>query len=62
MTLSSTQPLFTPVKMGDVLLPNRIVMAPMTRMRASNAGYVPTDLHVEYLPRRVASQLSLPAQ
>jgi|GEM_PF-4854871 len=33
MTLSSLQPLFTPVKMGDLLLPNRIVMAPLTRMR-----------------------------
>lgn len=57
MTLSSTQPLFTPVKMGDVLLPNRIVMAPMTRMRASNAGYVPTDLHVEYYAQRASAGL-----
>ena len=57
MNLSSTQPLFTPVKMGDVLLPNRIVMAPMTRMRASNAGYVPTDLHVEYYAQRASAGL-----
>ena len=57
MTLSSTQPLFTPVKMGDVLLLNRIVMAPMTRMRASNAGYVPTDLHVEYYAQRASAGL-----
>ena len=57
MTVSSTQPLFTPVKMGDVLLPNRIVMAPMTRMRASNAGYVPTELHVEYYAQRATAGL-----
>src|SRR4029077_15481266 len=57
MTLSSIQPLFTPVKMGDVLLPNRIVMAPMTRMRASNTGSVPTDLHVGYYAQRASAGL-----
>ena len=30
----SVQPLFTPLRMGDLDLPNRIVMAPLTRMRA----------------------------
>jgi N-ethylmaleimide reductase len=30
----SVQPLLTPVRMGDLDLPNRIVMAPLTRMRA----------------------------
>ena len=29
------QPLFTPVRMGKLELPNRIVMAPLTRMRAA---------------------------
>ncbi len=28
------QPLFNPYRMGDLDLPNRIVMAPLTRMRA----------------------------
>ena len=32
--LKRTQPLFTPVRMGSLYLPNRIVMAPLTRMRA----------------------------
>jgi hypothetical protein len=31
----SNQPLFTPYRMGDLDLPNRIVMAPLTRMRAA---------------------------
>ena len=31
------QPLFTPVRMGKLELPNRIVMAPLTRMRAESA-------------------------
>ena len=47
--------------MGDVLLPNRIVMAPMTRMCASNAGYVPTDLHVEYYAQRASAGLIIGA-
>jgi N-ethylmaleimide reductase len=29
----SAQPLFTPVRMDDLDLPNRIVMAPLTSMR-----------------------------
>ena len=33
-TVMSIQPLFAPVRMGDLDLPNRIVMAPLTRMRA----------------------------
>ena len=32
----SVQPLLTPVRMGDLDLPNRIVMAPLTRMRAGS--------------------------
>ena len=38
----SVQPLFTPVRMGDLDLPNRIVMAPLTRMRAGPIDQVPT--------------------
>ncbi len=38
----SAQPLFTPVRMGDLDLPNRIVMAPLTRMRAGPIDQVPT--------------------
>jgi 2,4-dienoyl-CoA reductase-like NADH-dependent reductase (Old Yellow Enzyme family) len=32
----SNQPLFMPYRMGDLNLPNRIVMAPLTRMRAQS--------------------------
>jgi hypothetical protein len=40
MNIASTQqPLFTPVRMGKLELPNRIVMAPLTRMRAANPGH-----------------------
>jgi 2,4-dienoyl-CoA reductase-like NADH-dependent reductase (Old Yellow Enzyme family) len=38
----SGQPLFTAFTLGVRRLRNRIVMAPMTRARAKNAGHVPT--------------------
>jgi 2,4-dienoyl-CoA reductase-like NADH-dependent reductase (Old Yellow Enzyme family) len=34
MTDLEQQPLLTPFRMGELLLPNRIVMAPLTRQRA----------------------------
>jgi N-ethylmaleimide reductase len=51
----SAQPLFTPYRMGDLDLPNRIVMAPLTRMRARSHDYVPTDLQAEYYAQRAAA-------
>jgi N-ethylmaleimide reductase len=51
------QPLFTPVRMGKLELPNRIVMAPLTRMRAANSGHAPTELHAEYYAQRASAGL-----
>jgi N-ethylmaleimide reductase len=51
------QPLFTPVQMGKLQLPNRIVMAPLTRMRAANPGHAPTELHAEYYAQRASAGL-----
>jgi 2,4-dienoyl-CoA reductase-like NADH-dependent reductase (Old Yellow Enzyme family) len=51
------QPLFTPVQMGELELPNRIIMAPLTRMRAANPGRVPSELHVEYYAQRASAGL-----
>ena len=53
----NTQPLFTPVRMGNLHLPNRIVMAPLTRMRASAADHVPTALQAEYYAQRASAGL-----
>ena len=36
-----TSPFFSPISVGDFELPNRIVMAPMTRSRSDDAGRVP---------------------
>lgn len=48
--------LFDPVRLGDLQLANRIIMAPMTRSRAG-AGDVPTDLNVEYYRQRATAGL-----
>src|SRR5271170_5943186 len=53
----SVQPLFTPVRMGDLDLPNRIVMAPLTRMRARSTDHVPTELQAQYYAQRVSAGL-----
>ncbi|BAU47978.1 1,2-oxophytodienoate reductase [Sulfurifustis variabilis] len=47
---------FTPVKAGGLVLPNRIVMAPMTRSRADDDG-VPTDLVPVYYAQRASAGL-----
>ena len=48
--------LFTPIQVGPYTLPNRIVMAPMTRNRAA-AGNVPYDLNVDYYQQRASAGL-----
>jgi N-ethylmaleimide reductase len=54
---TNQQPLFTGVRMGKLELPNRIVMAPLTRMRAANSGNAPTELHAEYYAQRATAGL-----
>lgn len=54
---TKTQPLFTSVRMGKLELRNRIVMAPLTRMRAANPAHAPTQLHVEYYAQRASAGL-----
>ncbi|UCV17853.1 alkene reductase [Ferribacterium limneticum] len=49
-------PLFTPVRVGRYTLPNRFVMAPMTRSRADDAG-VPSDLATTYYAQRASAGL-----
>ena len=49
--------LFEPVRLGRLELANRVVMAPMTRNRASNPGRVPTPLMAEYYRQRASSGL-----
>ncbi len=49
--------LFSPIRVGNLQLPNRIVMAPLTRMRAESATQVPTTLQAEYYAQRASAGL-----
>jgi N-ethylmaleimide reductase len=53
-----TQPtdLFSPFRLGPLALPNRIVMAPMTRNRAGR-GNAPTALNAAYYAQRASAGL-----
>ncbi|MDB5802318.1 MAG: alkene reductase [Rhodocyclales bacterium] len=48
--------LFDPIQVGDLVLPNRVVMAPLTRCRASD-GRVPNALMREYYTQRASAGL-----
>ncbi len=51
--------LFTPIEIGPLELPNRIVMAPLTRSRAGE-GNVPTSLSALYYAQRASAGSSSP--
>src|SRR5512143_41682 len=48
--------LFDPIRVGELDLANRVVMAPLTRNRAA-PGRVPSDLAVEYYRQRASAGL-----
>lgn len=50
--------LFDPIKMGALDLPNRVIMAPLTRCRSSE-GRVPNALMAEYYAQRASAGLIL---
>lgn len=52
-----TSPLFMPFSAGRMALPNRIVMAPMTRSRSSQPGDVPNELMATYYAQRASAGL-----
>ncbi|MFO1429972.1 MAG: alkene reductase [Candidatus Competibacteraceae bacterium] len=54
--MSTDTILFTPVEVGRYTLPNRLVMAPMTRSRADDAG-VPGELAPIYYAQRAGAGL-----
>ncbi|MFD8967521.1 alkene reductase [Streptomyces sp. NPDC059568] len=51
------QPLLRLTDLGDLRLPNRVVMAPATRARAADADLVPTEMHVAYYGQRAGAGL-----
>ena len=50
------EPLFLPYRLGDLALPNRLVMSPMTRSRALD-GNVPHPLAATYYAQRASAGL-----
>src|ERR1700722_18561834 len=57
-TEASMTTLFDPLKLGDLILPNRIIMAPLTRSRAG-AGRIANHLMAEYYAQRASAGLIL---
>lgn len=53
------QPLLEEYQLGDLKLKNRVIMASLTRGRATNAGLVPTPLMAEYYAQRASAGLIL---
>ncbi|MFG2501856.1 alkene reductase [Streptomyces sp. NPDC048441] len=51
------QTLLHGTRLGELRLPNRVVMAPLTRARADNPGLVPTELHAAYYGQRASAGL-----
>ena len=55
--MTKQQALLKDCKLGDILLKNRVVMAPLTRSRADNPDNAPTDLMAEYYAQRASAGL-----
>ena len=49
--------LFDTLQIGDLSLPNRIVMAPLTRLRAADPVHVPNTIMAEYYAQRASAGL-----
>ncbi|QYY28840.1 alkene reductase [Cupriavidus pinatubonensis] len=49
--------LFDPIRIGDLDLPNRVIMAPLTRSRAVGGKRVPNALMAEYYVQRASAGL-----
>lgn len=52
-----TTKLFSPLKVGALTLPNRVFMAPLTRLRSIEPGDIPTPLMMEYYRQRASAGL-----
>lgn len=57
MTTENKNILFEPLQLGEFELPNRIVMAPMTRGRANHQTHVPTEIMESYYEQRASAGL-----
>lgn len=53
--MNNTSILFKPLRVGDITIPNRIIMAAMTRMRCDNNTKVPNNIVAEYYSQRASA-------
>jgi len=53
----ASKQLFSPLKVGAITVPNRIFMAPLTRLRSIEPGDIPTPLMAEYYQQRASAGL-----
>jgi N-ethylmaleimide reductase len=56
-TTPAVDPLFAPITVGAFELPNRVLMAPLTRNRASQPGDVPCAMNATYYRQRASAGL-----
>ncbi|PKG56602.1 alkene reductase [Shewanella sp. GutDb-MelDb] len=54
-TLMNNDILFTPTKLGDHVLKNRIVMPPLTRSRSTQPHNIPNELMAKYYTQRASA-------
>ncbi|HEU0085332.1 MAG TPA: alkene reductase, partial [Bradyrhizobium sp.] len=47
--------LFSPLQVGPYRLQHRVVMAPLTRMRAERASFAPRELNAEHYGQRATA-------
>ena len=55
--MSNDSILLKPIRLGEIELPNRIIMASMTRARTENVTHVPIPLQAEYYSQRASAGL-----
>ena len=48
--------LLDPILLGDLILPNRVIMSPLTRLRGTS-DHLPTELMIEYYTQRATAGL-----
>lgn len=55
--MTSVDPLFEPLRLGPLELPNRIVMSPLTRSRADHKTLAPRQMNADYYAQRASAGL-----
>ena len=56
--MANTPNLLDPLQLGDLHLPNRVIMAPLTRLRGT-VDHIPTPLQADYYAQRATAGLIL---